>query len=342
MLQPCEVIDADVVGYLCVVLAISAHMNQRASASPVLIRCVGEENLRHNFVGSGAVEQPSSLSRYRILLGLIRKREDVCREEDGRCRLRIARRLREAVVEAAAACSGNVGENAVKRNPAIFVGVETFIKKIAKKAPVLRDAFAIDAHRRSYRVRSMFGIRSEITDGSKAQARDDWIGNHVDIFIDLAWMKAAVEMDEAVAGRELAIDGVRESPLRARNDGAQRLARVAHRQHIARIVRRSHRILSSAHASGDPVTKRDFCHLLRRHEIAAQQAGDRLSIFPGDGNIEVQGVTARGVPLPAKAREGEAVAQQPPIARVLGGIPVAAIDEGKDAAITAVRIFQKH
>src|SRR6516162_2801354 len=112
-------------------------MNQRRRAAPILVGCVGEKDLGHNFFGGCAVEQASGLSSHRVLLRLIGKRKDVGREENGRTGLRVARRLSETVVEAAAACSRNVGENTVERDPSFFVGIEALIEEVAQEAPVL-------------------------------------------------------------------------------------------------------------------------------------------------------------------------------------------------------------
>src|ERR1700751_1920482 len=119
-------------------------MDQRRGAAPLFVRRVGEKNLGHDLVGCGAVEQPSRLSSDWISLRLIGARKDFGREENRRRRLCVTRWVGEAVVEAAAARSRNMGEDAVERDSSIFVGVEALIKEVAQKAPVLRDTFAID------------------------------------------------------------------------------------------------------------------------------------------------------------------------------------------------------
>ena len=165
---------------------------------------------------SCALEQAACLSGNRIGLGSIGKGKDVGREENRRGGLRVARGLGEAIIEAAAAGSGNVSQNAIERDPSFFVGIEILIEKIAKKAAVLRNAFAVDARRGSDGIGGMFGIGRKVADRSKAPAGHDGIGDDVNVFINLARLKAAVEMDISVARDEFAVDGLRELPLRAR------------------------------------------------------------------------------------------------------------------------------
>jgi len=57
--------------------------------------------------------------------------------------------------------------------------------------------------------------------------------------------------------------------------------------------------------------------------------------------VKAERVVAGGVCLPAEADDCEAVAKEPGIAAIVLYVPVAAIDEGDDAAATAVWIFEK-
>src|SRR5208337_2873021 len=208
MLQPGEMIDADVVGDHRVVFAVGVRVNESRHAAPIFIRRVGEENPGHGFVGGGAIEQAATFPGDWIFLRLIGEGEDVGGKENGRVGLRVARRLSETVVEAAAASSGHVGENAVERDASVFVGIEPLIEKVPQKAAVLRYAFAIDALRWSQRVGSVLGVGSKIANGRESAAGHDGVGNNVNIFVDLAGLKAAVQMDKAVAGHEFAVDSM--------------------------------------------------------------------------------------------------------------------------------------
>src|SRR5205085_3531824 len=69
-----------------------------------------------------------------------REREDVGRIEERGVRLRVARRLREAVVEAAAPRARGVREDPVERDAPPLVGVEALIQEVAQEAPGLRYA----------------------------------------------------------------------------------------------------------------------------------------------------------------------------------------------------------
>ena len=62
------------------------------------------------------------------------------RVQDGVHRLRVARRLGEAVVEVAPAGAGDVRDQAVEHRAAVLVGVEALVQEVAQEAPALRDA----------------------------------------------------------------------------------------------------------------------------------------------------------------------------------------------------------
>src|SRR5262249_935011 len=155
MLQACEVIDADVVGDRHVALTVGRRVNQGGSASPILVRRVGQENFGHDFFRDGAVKQTSIFFREGIGLGFVREWKNGGRKEDGRGWLRIARGLCEAVVETAATRTGHVRQHAVERDPAIFVGIEAVVEKVSQEASVLRDAFSVNTLNGSDRVASV-------------------------------------------------------------------------------------------------------------------------------------------------------------------------------------------
>ena len=117
-----------------------------------------------------------------------------------------------------------MSEDAIERHAALFVGVESLIEKIAQEAAVLRDAFAVNATGWRDGLRIVFGIGSKIADCGEAEPGYDWILRDVNIFVDFAWLKAAPQMDVAVAGDELAVDGLCELPSGARDPRALCLA----------------------------------------------------------------------------------------------------------------------
>ncbi len=188
----------------------------------------------------------------------------------------------------------------------------------------------------------MLGIGSEIAHRREAQARHHRILHYINVFVDLSRMEAAIQMDVPVAGRELAGDGLRELPFGARNDLPLAVARVAHRQHVPRVVRCGRGILDSADAAGDQVSQRNLRHLFRGHKIAAQQSGNCLSVFFRDWRVKFQRIDIWRVPLPTEAHKGKAFAKKPRVSGVVGGIPIAAVDEREDATVSAVRILQEH
>ena len=67
----------------------------------------------------------------------------------------------------------------------------------------------------------------------------------------------------------------------------------------------------------DQVPKRNLRQHLCRHQVAAQQAGDGLSIFLRDRREESQRAGILRVPLPPQAHDGVAVAQQPRVSGVV-------------------------
>ena len=124
---------------------------------------------------------------------------------------------------------------------------------------------------------------------------------------------------------------------------ALRLARVAHREHIARVVRGGNRILDPTDVAHDEVSERNLRHRLRGHQIAAQQAGDGLSVFfrdRGAKNRRASGACASHchprltIVKPLRSSHASPAS--------CGEIPVAAIDEGENAAASAVGNFQQH
>ena len=83
-------------------------------------------------------------------------------------------------------------KDAVEGDTSFFVSVETLIQEVAEEASVLRDALAINTGRGRKGIGRVLGIGGEVADGSEASAGDDGIGDDVNIFVDLARLKAAV------------------------------------------------------------------------------------------------------------------------------------------------------
>ena len=84
--------------------------------------------------------QAVDLAGFRVALGHIAKREDVRRIEEIQIRMRVPRRLGEAMIEAAAAAPGHVRHNPVEHLPMCLVLIEPVVQKSAEEASALRDA----------------------------------------------------------------------------------------------------------------------------------------------------------------------------------------------------------
>src|SRR6266436_5341974 len=185
MLQAGEEVNADVgidVGVLC---CVGSGVDERCGAAPVFVRSVREENFGENSFGDGAIEETAFFTRKRIGFGVVGERENVGWEKDGRGWLGVAGGLSEAMIEAAAASAGDVGENAVDGDAAFFVGIETLIQKMAEEAAVLRNAFCDDAHGGSDAAWALlFCIGGEIAEGGQAKTRDDGISDGVNEFVE--------------------------------------------------------------------------------------------------------------------------------------------------------------
>src|SRR5580700_4504599 len=202
-------------------------MNQRGDATPVFIGRVREKDFGHNLIRRCTLEE----SR-------VGERRYICGEEDGRGRLRIARGLGETVVETAPPCAGYVGEHTIKGDSSVLIRIKALIEEIAQEAPILRDSLAINSLCRSDGAGIMLGVGSEVTDGCKAPSGHHRVSDHIHVFVDLSWLEPAVQVNKPVCRDELAIDSMRELPLRAGNDTPRSIARIADREHIARIIRR--------------------------------------------------------------------------------------------------------
>jgi len=120
-----------------VMLAVRSGVDKRGSASPIFIRSVREENLGDDIFGRRAIEQAAFLVGNRIDLGLIRERKNICVLKYGLSWLRIVRGLRESIVETATARAGHMRQYAIESDAAIFIGIESLIKKIAQESAIL-------------------------------------------------------------------------------------------------------------------------------------------------------------------------------------------------------------
>ena len=149
------------------------RVDERGGAPPVLVRRVRREDLRHDAVGARAVEQARRPRPSRVRLRQVGEREEVGRIEERRDRLRVAGRLREAVVEAADARARDVDEEAVEDAPALLVGVESLREEVAQEPADLRDADAVDATRRRDDVGVVLEVRGRVADRREPETGHD-------------------------------------------------------------------------------------------------------------------------------------------------------------------------
>ncbi len=145
----------------------------------------------------------------------------------------------------------------------------------------------------------------------------------------------------AIAGNEFAVNHVREPPLRPWDHCPFRFARIPHRQLVSRVIRVGDGIFGAAEVADHKVSERNFLHHLRRHQVAAQQPMDRLSLVPGDRSVQAQCALADSIPLPSKRHHAVAVAQQPSVSSVRRSVPVTPVDQADDASPPAVRNLQQ-
>ena len=231
-------------------------------------------------------------------------------------------------------------QDSVDGDASLLVRVESLVEQVAQEATVLRNALAVDALRWRDRFRIVFRVRREITEHREATARDNRISHDVNVFVKLARLESAVEVDVPIARGQFPVDGMREFPLIARDCRARSFAPIPHSQNISRIVRICDRILEPADSSVREVTERNFLHRFRQHQVAAQQPCDGLAVFSRDRRVELEPIG--GIPLPAKADEGESFAEQPRVACVALGVPVSAIDDAQNGGVPAIRALEDH
>src|SRR5688572_10930971 len=133
----------------------------------------------------GVCQQAVSEPGLRIGLLGIGERKDVGRVEEVDERMRVARGLREAMVEAAAAAAGDVRHHAIEDLAMHFVFVEAVIEIGAEETAALRDAerdAALDGSARQAELRSaaVLDLRDRVAHRRRAHAYERRILRTVD------------------------------------------------------------------------------------------------------------------------------------------------------------------
>ena len=215
------------------------HMDQRRCAAPVFVRRVRVEDLRR-VLRLDARQQPVLFAGLRVGLRSVREWEDVGRVELVEKRMAVARRLREAQVEAPAAAAGNMRHHAIEHLAMLLVFVEPVVKVGPQEAPALRhterDCALNRARGNRQRVtvkrRRKFQVRDRVADRRGAHAGDRRILRAVDDLVNLPRLEAAGQIHAAAV----------QFPFALRDEAARAFDRVAYGQRVGRIVRVRNRI----------------------------------------------------------------------------------------------------
>ena len=153
---------------------------------------MGEENLRRCVRPVRRIQEAGRFTRFRIVFRNVGIGKQIRREEDARQWLRVARRLREAMIETASAGAGHMGDDAIHDLPALLVHVEVLVQEMAKEAAALRNSYRIDLANRSRRLRIIFKVGQEIADPSQPNSHNHRIFRLIDDFINFARQEPTV------------------------------------------------------------------------------------------------------------------------------------------------------
>jgi len=135
--DPGEKVDTGRVGDFSVARSIRRRVAERLAARPVFVRRIGVENFGHDVIRGRAIEQARGHAAHRIALRKIGERKKISRVKQRRERLRIARRLCKAMIEAAASRARDVDVHRVKHLPPVFIGVEALVEEVTQEATAL-------------------------------------------------------------------------------------------------------------------------------------------------------------------------------------------------------------
>ncbi len=133
-------VDPHVVHERRVARAVDRRVDERRGAPPVLVLRVRVEHLRQQLRRSRVRQQSIGGARFRIFLDRVRKWKDVGRVEEVQIRMAIPRRLREPVIEAAAAGPRDMGDHTVEHLAIALVSIEPVVQVRAQEAAALRNA----------------------------------------------------------------------------------------------------------------------------------------------------------------------------------------------------------
>ena len=200
MLTRGEQIDPDVVHHRRVARAVDRRVNERGGAAPVFVFRIRVEDLRQQLGRSGVREQAVGDTRLRVALRDVGERKDVGRIEEVEIRVAVPRRLREAVIEAAAAGARHLCDHAVEHLAVAFVLVEAVVEVRAKKSAALRNA---ERQRTVYRAgrnrqragRRVLQHRDHVADRCRPQPHERRVLRGVDHLVDLVRLELRRHVD---------------------------------------------------------------------------------------------------------------------------------------------------
>ncbi len=343
VLQAGVEVDADVVMEGGVGFAVRGSVNKGGGAAPVLVGGVGEEDFGNDVGGDGGVQEAGfgGLGAVGVSFGETGEGKDVGGPIDGGDGLGVAGGLGEAVVEAAAAGSADVGEDAVEDDLTGGAGVEALVEEVAEEAAALGDAGGVDVFcgcgRGGLAFGGVFHPAGEVADGGEAETGDDGVLNDVDELVDFAGEEAGIQVDKVGAGGEGFVFGVGKAPFGAGDGATGSVGGVADGEGVAGVLRGSGGVFGTADVSAHNVAEGHVAGGGGGGEVVAEEAGDGFAAgVVGDGGIEAQAIG--DVPLPAEGGEGEALAEEPGVSGFgeAGGLGFAAVDEGEQAGAAAV------
>ena len=183
---------------------VDRGVDERCRPPPVLVGRVRIEDLR---VVLGLLEGEDAVVRPGLEVGLrkVGKREDVSRVEEVDEGVGVARRLGEAMVEAAAAASRDVSDDAIEHLAAGLVLVEAVEQERPEESSALRDPErqgVIDGAlgNRERVERAVLQTRDEVADAGGPEPDELRVLGDVDDLIDAVRLEAAFR-DRRVSGR---------------------------------------------------------------------------------------------------------------------------------------------
>ena len=250
--------------------------------------------------------------------------------------MRVPGGLGEAVVEAATAAAGHVGDHAVEHPASLFVAVESVEQERTEEAAALGDPEAEGAGDVARRDPEFLGPvvaeqRDEVADAGRPQPHERRVVGAVHDLIDAVRLESAFQVHRAGVRYYRAVLDPAEAPLVARNDFPFVFHPAPNGHHVVGILR----VLDLV-GPVVPVRERVMVLGAPDHEVRPHQPLDGGTVrVLRDRRVHAhpQRVVIGYVPLPAKPEQGESVAHQESVAEVRLG-------RGGEAALGHVEVAE--